>query len=290
MSTTPCTRIDGGIEYRAMRADDVEAAWALSMEQNWPHRPQDWETALALGEGFVATLDGKVIGTSLRWIWGPGHATIGLLIVASFMRGRRIGTELMHQTLAGMENRTISLYATELGRGIYERLGFERIGEIRQHQAVARTAPVVALEPGWRLRPYQKYDELNLMNMDLAARGWQRLELLKLWIESAEQVVVLDKAGEFGGYAILRRFGKGVTIGPVVACNQTGARALISHLVSAAAGRFTRIDVDFSCGLTSWIEEIRLPRTSMVTSMVRGPMSSAPSAASLFAVATQSLG
>ena len=45
------------------------------------------------------------------------------------------------------------LHATSEGRGLYERLGFVRTGEIRQHQGVAQPAPLIALGPGWRLRP-----------------------------------------------------------------------------------------------------------------------------------------
>lgn len=273
-----------------MRAGDLEPAWELSMDQHWPHRPVDWQYAFTLGEGVVAEVDGRLVGTAMRWLWGKTHATIGLVIVSELMRGRRIGGELMNRILDGLENRSVSLHATEAGRGLYERLGFVRTGEIRQHQGIAANAPLVALDEGWRLRPFDRSDESALFELDAHARGWQRREMLRLWIDSAERVVMLDQNGTLDGYAMLRRFGRGVVVGPVVASNDIGARALIAHLVSLSAGRFVRIDLDFASGLAAWVEEQQLHRAGTVTTMVRGTLRAAAEGPRLFALATQALG
>ena len=273
-----------------MRAGDLEPAWELSMDQHWPHRPVDWQYAFTLGEGIVAEVDGQLVGTAMRWLWGKTHATIGLVIVSELMRGRRIGGELMNRILEGLETRSVSLHATEAGRGLYERLGFVRTGEIRQHQGIAANAPLVALDEGWRVRPFDRSDEPALFELDARARSWQRREMLRLWIDSAERVVVLDHNGTLDGYAMLRRFGRGVVVGPVIASNDIGARALIAHLVSLSAGRFVRIDLDFDSGLTAWIEEQQLHRVGTVTTMVRGTLKVAAEGPRLFALATQALG
>ena len=136
-----------------MTAADLPAAHALSAEMRWPHRPVDWELALRHAEGLVAERDGQVVGTGLRWRWGPQHATIGLIIVSPACQGRRIGHRLMTALLEGLEGCSVLLQATSEGRGLYERLGFVRTGEIRQHQGVALPAPLIALSPGRRLRP-----------------------------------------------------------------------------------------------------------------------------------------
>jgi len=279
-----------GIGYRTMEAADLEAAWQLSMDQHWPHRPVDWEDAFALGEGIVAEADGQLVGTAMRWRWSPAHATVGLVIVSELMRGRRIGSALMERVLDGLEDSNVSLHATEEGRGLYERLGFVRTGEIRQHQGVAASAPLIALDDGWRLRPFDRSDEPALFALDEAARGWPRPTMLRMWIDSAEQVVVLDDSGRLDGYAMLRRFGRGVEIGPVIASHDVGARALIAHLVSLSAGRFARMDVDFDSGLTGWIEELQLQRVGTVTAMTRGEVKAAADGPRLFSLATQAFG
>lgn len=280
-----------GTQYRPLRSTDLDAAWSLSMDQHWPHRPVDWQDAMALGEGLVAEVDGQLVGTALTWLWGETHATVGLVIVSEQVRGRRIGSVLMERVLEGLRDRDVSLHATEDGRGLYERLGFVRTGEIRQHQGIATSAPLIALDEGWRLRPSDRSDETTLFELDKRARGWERPQMLRLWLDSAEQVMVLDHDGKAEGYAILRRFGRGLVIGPVIAPDELGARALIAHLISVAAGRFVRIDLDFDSGLTGWLEDLQLQRAGTVTAMTRGDIPQpAEGGPRLFALATQAMG
>jgi len=286
----PLPQSEQGIEYRAMRAGDLDAAWSLSLDLHWPHRPRDWSTAFSLGEGIVATVDGQLVGTTMRWLWGEHHATIGLVIVSELMRGRRIGSTLMNLILEGLEDRVVSLHATEEGRGLYERLGFVRTGEIRQHQGVAGHAPLIALDEGWRLRPLDNSDEPALFELDKQARGWERPQLLRTWLDTSQRAMVLDHDGTLDGFAFLRRFGRGVAVGPVVASDDIGARALIGHLIGAAGGRFVRIDLDYDSGLTTWMEELQLQRAGTVTAMTRGPLPRDAGGPRLFALATQALG
>jgi hypothetical protein len=73
--------VSDGVALRAMTADDLPAAQALTDELRWPHRLADWEHVFRHGEGLVAERDGQVVGTGLRWRWGPRHATVGLIVV-----------------------------------------------------------------------------------------------------------------------------------------------------------------------------------------------------------------
>ena len=81
------TPVSDGVSLRAMDARDLEAALALTAEVRWPHRASDWEQAFRHGEGLIAERDGKVVGTGLRWRWGPRHATLGLIIVSPSCQG-----------------------------------------------------------------------------------------------------------------------------------------------------------------------------------------------------------
>ncbi|WP_083440719.1 GNAT family N-acetyltransferase [Aquincola tertiaricarbonis] len=273
-----------------MTAADLAAAHALSAELRWPHRPADWEQVFPLAEGVVAERDGAVLATALRWPWGPRHATVGLVMVSPACQGRRIGHRLMSALLDGLEGHSVLLHATPEGRGLYERLGFVRIGEVRQHQGTALPAPLVALEPGWRLRPAGSSDAAALKVLDAAARGMPRDGLVDELLASADATVVLDHEGEAKGFAMLRRFGRGHIIGPVVAPDAEGAKALIAHLSGLSAGRFVRIDIDFASGLAEWLEGLGLQRVDAPTTMVRGePPATAPGTR-LFALATQALG
>jgi hypothetical protein len=231
------------------------------------------------------------VGTGLRWRWGPRHATVGLIVVAPACQGRRIGHRLMTALLDGLQDCSVLLHATSEGRGLYERLGFVRIGEVRQHQGLALPSPPIALDPGWRLRPATEASLPALRALDAGARGMPRDALIDELFHDAEATVVLDHDGSAQGFGMLRRFGRGHAIGPVVAPDAQGAKALIAHLSGLNAGRFTRIDIDFDSGLAEWIESLGLLRVDAGTTMVRGPaLVSPPGAPKLHAVVTQALG
>jgi predicted N-acetyltransferase YhbS len=282
--------LSDGVALRAMTAADLQAAHGLTDEIRWPHRPADWEQVFRHGEGLVAERDGRVVGTGLRWRWGPKHATIGLIVVSPACQGRRIGHRLMSALLEGLDGCSVLLHATADGRGLYERLGFVRIGEIRQHQGISQPAPLIALDVGWRLRPATEADLPALRALDAGARGMPRDALIDELFRDAEATVVLDDDGSARGFAMLRRFGRGHVIGPVVAPDAEGAKALIAHLSGLNAGRFTRIDIDFDSGLAEWVESIGLLRVDAPTTMVRGaPLRTEPDKR-LFAIVTQALG
>lgn len=287
----PNAPADDGVVLRPMTTADLPQAQALSADLRWPHRPTDWEQMFAHAEGVVAERDGQIIATAQRWRWSERHATIGLVIVTPACQGRRIGHRLITTLLDGMDDSTVLLHATPEGRGLYERLGFVRIGEIRQHQGIAQSTPLIALPPGWRLRPAGLNEAAALYQLDAHARGMTREALIDDLLVSADACVVLDHGGEQRGFAMLHRFGRGHVIGPVVAPDAEGAKALIAHLAGVSAGHFTRIDIDFGSGLAEWLESIGLMRVGAPTTMVRGaPLTTPVGAPALFAIVNQAMG
>ncbi|ATO32478.1 Acetyltransferase [Dickeya dianthicola RNS04.9] len=72
----------------------------MTQQMNWPHRLEDWQDALLLGEGLVAEEQGQPVGTALCWRWGERWATIGLVVVDGRQQGRGIGRALMTQAMA----------------------------------------------------------------------------------------------------------------------------------------------------------------------------------------------
>jgi predicted N-acetyltransferase YhbS len=290
---SPSSANADGVTLRPMTTDDLPSAHALSDELRWPHRLADWELALRHGDGHVAVRDDEVVGTALRWRWGPRHATIGLVIVKPSCQGRRIGRSLMDAALDGLEGASLLLHATPDGLGLYERLGFRQVGQVRQHQGMPPPAPLVALDNGWRMRPASTRDLPALSALDGQARGMPRDALIAELLSSAEASVVLDHDDEPRGFALLRRFGRGHVIGPVVAPDTAGAQALIAHLAGQNAGRFTRIDIDAATGLANFVEDLGLKRVDAPTTMVRGPAEPQAAAAGrplLVALVTQALG
>jgi ribosomal protein S18 acetylase RimI-like enzyme len=279
----------GDVGLRPFRASDLEAAQALSAELQWPHRLEDWRFMLVHGAGVVAERNGRVVGTALRWLWGIDRATLGVVIVAPALQGHGIGRRLASALLQDTGRRHVLLHATAEGQGLYERLGFRKVGQIRQHQGIARAAPWPALAEGERLRPPDRHDGDLLAALDVKAAGLPRASVLGRLLDD-EQVVVFERNGRTLGFSVLRRFGRGHAIGPVVAPDVASARALIAHWCRLYAGKFLRIDVEAESGLPEWLESLGLQRAGTATAMVRGKLPPRGPACGGWALITQAMG
>jgi ribosomal protein S18 acetylase RimI-like enzyme len=273
---------------RPFEPSDLPAAHALSSSLGWPHRIEDWQFALSLGQGVVAERGGKVLGTALSWRFGANHATIGLVIVAPELQGQRVGNRMMEALLDRLAARDVLLHATAAGRGLYERLGFIAMGEIDQHQGVLAALPAVAGREGDALRPLAAGDVESLIAMDARGAGMSRGELLRR-LFSQEKTVVLERGGQVAGFAVLRRYGLGHAVGPVAAPDLDAARLLIAECCLHAEG-FVRIDVYAGSGLPQWLESLGLPRAGGGCVMVRGRVPGRGPARGGWALVTQAIG
>jgi hypothetical protein len=70
--------------------------------------------------------------------------------------------------------------------------------------------------------------------------------------------------------ALIRRFGRGLAIGPVIAPDAARAKALVAHFLAARPGQFVRVDVPEESGLGPWLEGLGLAHAGPVFRMVRG--------------------
>ncbi|HET9628343.1 MAG TPA: GNAT family N-acetyltransferase [Novosphingobium sp.] len=282
------TKAAAAILLRPMTPADIEATTELSREQQWPHREEDWAFFLAQGEGLVAECDGDVVGSVMGWRFGADYATIGMVIVSDKMQGRGLGRRLMEQMIARLDGRSIVLNATDVGLPLYRKLGFVEIGTVCQHQAVAGAMPLAELRPGERVRPTGGADDM-LADLYSRAAGMDRSALFDA-LAADGSTVVLTRDHLPQGFAQQRRFGRGWEIGPVVAPDEKGAKALILHWLGTSSGSFCRLDVTEASGLSPWLEEIGLPKVGQVITMVRGRAPVAGVEASVQALAAQALG
>lgn len=282
------TQMAGQVVLRPMTADDLDSATELSREQSWPHRDEDWALFLELGEGLVAEFAGRIVGTIMAWRFGKELATLGMVIVSNAAQGRGIGRKLMEAMLERLKGRTVVLNATEDGLPLYVKLGFVEIGTVFQHQAPAPTVPLVDLVSGERVRPMGASDDC-LAEMYSRARGMDGGPLLKLLLDSSS-AVVLTRDHQQVGFALLRRFGRGWSIAPVVAPDQGGAKALISHWLGANHNSFCRLDITEESGLSEWLEELGLPKVGTVKTMVLGPAPITDHEVHAYGLAAQALG
>ena len=228
------------IVLRDMTADDIPAVADLCFEQQWPHREEDLEKLLAIGSGLVAEVDGKTCGSIMSWRFGKSYAMLGVVIVAVAQQGRGLGRRLAEAMLQRLEDVTVILNATDEGLPLYSRLGFAPLGQVHQHQGVAPIQPLVELRPGERVRPMGAADAGALDALYSSATGMDRKAVLDALLADGSAVVLCREHVQTG-FAVIRRFGRGWLIGPVVAPDATGAKALIAHWLGMQAGSFCRM-------------------------------------------------
>lgn len=258
-------------EIFAMTTQHLEQAVGLTQQLKWPHRINDWQQALSLGEGLVAVQDGNVVGTILWWRWGERYASLGLVIVASEMQGKGLGRTLMQAVLAKLAGYNVRLHATGMGKGLYEKLGFVATGMIEQHQsrALMQVAAIAPAKCGM-LREARDADGATLVALDRQAHGQHRPALIAMLLASARRFLLLERAGRIVGFACQRDFGHGQTIGPVIAEDLSQAKELVSELLSGMKGQFVRIDTDSSSGFGDWLNTLEMPQVDDPTLMIRG--------------------
>lgn len=271
----------------ALRSDHLEQAHGLSKALKWPYRLEDWQFAFELGRGFAVETEGKLLGTALWWPYGDDFATIGMIIVSPDAQRQGIGGKLMAALLADAAGRRITLITTRDGEPLYTKLGFARCGFITQHQAVLDKVP--AIDTSVPVRAATRADRAAIDAVDAAAAGMDRRVLLDALLDVADAVVV-EREGNISGYGCVRRWGRGVVIGPVVAASAEDAKAIVAMLASAYEGVFVRIDVTEASGLAPWLVEIGLPQVDRAPIMALGAPPVSEAGAMLVALSNQSLG
>lgn len=257
--------------YRRFTSADIAAAHGLSLAVRWPHRTDDWRFMFEAGTGFVAEDNGNVIGTALCWKFGTDRGTLGLVIVSPDEQGRGIGRKLMELVLEELGNRVTFLHATVAGKPLYEKLGFVTCGGLTQHQGTLGSIAAVAPPAGEQLRAVTPADTAKLIELASQANGFDRSATIPALLDFA-QGVVLERDGEVLGFSLLRPFGRGYAIGPVVAQHSPDdqrARALISYWLAQHEGDFVRIDVPGDAGIHDWLSGLGMSRADSVEKMVR---------------------
>jgi len=265
----------------------VPGALKLSQEMGWPYRSEDWEFAARVGEGLVLERAGEVIGSAMWWNYGQAYASAGMIIVTRSAQGGGNGSRLFNALLEATEGRNVLLNSTEEGLTLYRRRGFTVWGAVLQHQG--RLDVAVTTQVRDDIRPATVSDLPALQAVDERSTGMPRGPMVAALADVGD-VVVIDRGGRIGGYAIARRWGRGYVVGPVAAESPEDAQRLILDQLSRLHGQFVRIDVYAEHGLSDWLEGLGLARVGGATAMVKGRRPAPDGAARMYALANQSFG
>ncbi len=250
---------------RPITTADVEPTSAAILADHWGDRRAwfDYVVASPAARGFVAeAADGSIVGSAVAAIHGP-VAWIGTVWVHPDARRQGLGVALTEVAMTAADEAgcvTQVLVATDAGRPLYERLGFEVQTWYRTMEAPGRTGE---LPP--TVRAYRVDDLATMTALDGRATGEDRSVALATF-SAAGTTRVLDVGGAGGiqGFVIRAPWGGGATVATTIEAART---LLAARLVAAGAGRTVRcgIVLDNETGAAAleadgWTEAWRAPR------------------------------
>lgn len=262
-----------GVPFQPVRRlgpGDLRSCVALSLDRGWSPERAKWSLLLEVSEVFgVAAPDGGLAGAAVLTRYGADLASVGMMLVAARHGRRGLGRALMEHVLAATGDATVTLFATDLGKPLYEKLGFRTI-----RRSAAFTGTFRADQPAdnskWRARPATGADMAAILDVDKAAFGADRSRLLLRLPAFARRFRVLETDNGVAGFAAAWRNDTSMVIGPVVAPDGAGARRLITDLAAGIGGP-VRLDLDPDRPeLPGWAVSHGLQPVALTAVMARG--------------------
>jgi GNAT superfamily N-acetyltransferase len=236
-----------GVQFppiRRLGPADLEDCVALALDRGWSPEESKWSLLLEHAEAFgIDAPDGGLAGAVVLARYGEDLASAGMMLVAARYGRRGLGRALMEHLLGAAAGATVTLFATDLGKPLYEKLGFRTIRRSAAFVGRFRAAPASADNSKMRSRPAKSADMTAVLDIDMTAFGADRGQILTRLPAFAEQLRVLEAEAGIAGYAAAWRNTTSTVIGPVVAANPAGARRLITDL-AAQVRRPIRLDLD----------------------------------------------
>ncbi len=227
-----------GLTFRPMTPADIPRACELALEAGWRSRKDFYELALRLPscQPLVGEVDGAVVATGVATVSGR-VGWVGTIVVALDQRGRGLGramTEAVMDRLREAGCETFALIATELGRPLYEKLGFRVQSMLHLMQSDRLPDPP---EPpaGSRIHLLEPVDLPSVFALDASATGEDRRTLLTALAANGGRI--LERDGELRGYWLPSDRG----YGPVIASDRDDGLCLLDvHRHMAREGGFAR--------------------------------------------------
>lgn len=205
---------------RAAELDEVAAVLARSgLSSRQPAALEFHRTARG-SRLFVGTIDDLVVAVGLSMSFGR-TGWIGNIAVDPDWRGRGFGTAMSEEAVRWLTRRgvgTVLLSATDLGRPIYERLGFVSDGVTYGIWKRAADADEVGSETSCRKGAIRR-----ALALDAEATGEDRRACLRPFGDR----ILVPGEGRDAGYRARLPWGGG----PVIARDAEGARALVADMV-----------------------------------------------------------
>jgi GNAT superfamily N-acetyltransferase len=238
---------------RRLGPDDLRHCVRLSVDRGWLPEKAKWSMLLEVSEVFGVDApdggddagggDGGLAGAVVLTRYGADLASVGMMLVAARHGQRGLGRALMEHLLAEAGDATVTLFATDLGKPLYDKLGFRTIRRSAPFTGTFHAGDQTADNSKMRTRPAKATDLAEIIEVDKAAFGADRSRLLRRLPAFPGQLLVLQAEHGITGFAAAWQNHTSTVIGPVVAPDGAAARLLIGDLAAGIRGQ-VRLDLD----------------------------------------------
>jgi len=200
---------------RAMSPADVEPATEMILRNDWGVR-RDWlEFATSQADCFpvIAEANGTVVATGVGTANGA-VGWIGTIFVEPAWRGQGLGRAITQSIIGSLDGagcRALALVATNEGRQLYERMGFEVQTQYRILQAVG--LPPIDAPDG--VRSFQADDLPALIALDREGTGEDRTHAITRFAAPETTRVLVNPTRDSDGldaFVIRAPWGGGATV------------------------------------------------------------------------------
>lgn len=263
----------------------------LTVSVLWPHREGDLDLLINLGRGYIALDEiGRPLGSAMHFPMGDDFATLGMMVTPPRLQAQGAGRWLLKRILRDCEGCDLRLNATRSGHRLYKSAGFVDVGTIHQHTGIVGTVPRVHPVAGVELAMIVPQDGSAVNDMDARAFGADRAKVLDA-LRAVSTGLIAKRSGQPCGFALMRRFGKGHVIGPLVAESEALAIQIAATLMRQAQGSYVRLDTP-SAGqaLRRFLTASEMGEFDTVTEMCLGRQRRATEGLVTFGLAAHSLG
>jgi GNAT superfamily N-acetyltransferase len=214
------------VELRRLTLDDLPACSDLAESRSWPREEKKWEFLLAHGEGWGLFDEHGLAGTTIVTHY-PELSSVSMVLVAERCARQGHARRLVSHVL---DTGVSTLFATEMGRPLYEQLGFHAVGFTDIH-AGTFTGPASEVS---HLATASDLDDI--IALDTKVTGITRPYLWESLLEMG--TIRISEHGVAGTWQVRDQR---MLIGPIIADSPADACALIADC--AAGVPSVRVDV-----------------------------------------------
>lgn len=216
----------GDLSLVTLTLEDVMHCARLSDDAGWNQTVEDWRFHLRTGTGIgLKTIDGRITATGLILPAGEDIGWIAMVLVDRAWRQRGLGRWIMETLVTDSSFPDLALDATELGRGLYDSLGFRPLEEIARYRLNRGKDGPVHMERR-------------------VAQGRVPFSGIAGMLADRSDVSTI----EFGSACGLARPGRvALHVGPLVSRSETDAEALLTSVLGQTTGNVF-VDVPIRAG------------------------------------------